>query len=208
VVPEEYIADLNSMLAEVVKAGTARRADLGFAPQGGKTGTNQGYRDAWYIGFTAHNVTGVWVGNDDYSPMKEVTGGRIPAPAWKKIMDVAEAGLVPESVAGIPLDDTYTAVAAAQPVDGVPIADETPDTSEVAVGGETRDILDDITSLFQKDQRVLTAPESVATKSLYGDDGDSVVLPKVNVRKKSKGDFLDSLFKPKKKKKRKKFFSF
>jgi penicillin-binding protein 1A len=209
VVPEENIADLNSMLAQVVKAGTARKADLGFAPQGGKTGTNQSYRDAWYIGFTAHNVTGVWVGNDDYSPMNEVTGGRIPAPAWKKIMEVAEAGLAPESVAGIPLDDTYTAVAAAEPLDGVPIADETPGAVDVAVGGETRDILDDISSLFQKEQRVLTAPESAASTSLYGDDGDGLVLPKANVRKKSKGDFLDSLFKPKKKKKkRKKFFSF
>ena len=40
------------MLSAVVKTGTGRRADLGFAPQGGKTGTNQSYRDAWYIGFT------------------------------------------------------------------------------------------------------------------------------------------------------------
>ncbi len=58
---KRQIADLNSMLNAVVKRGTGRRADLGFAPQGGKTGTNQSYRDAWYIGFTAHNVTGVWV---------------------------------------------------------------------------------------------------------------------------------------------------
>ncbi len=209
VVPEESIADLNSMLSQVVKAGTARRADLGFAPQGGKTGTNQSYRDAWYIGFTAHNVTGVWVGNDDFSPMNEVTGGRIPAPAWKRIMEVAEAGLKPEGLAGIPLDDTYTAVAAAEPVNLVPGADETPDASDVAVNSDTRDILDDMMALFQKEQRVLVSPESGATKSLYGEDGDSLVLPKANVRKKSRsGDFLDSLFKPKKKKKKKKFFSF
>ena len=51
-VPEEKMAELNSMLSAVVKTGTGRRADLGFAPQGGKTGTNQSYRDAWYIGFT------------------------------------------------------------------------------------------------------------------------------------------------------------
>jgi len=208
VVPEENIADLNSMLSEVVKAGTARKADLGFAPQGGKTGTNQSYRDAWYIGFTAHNVTGVWVGNDDFSPMNEVTGGRIPAPAWKRIMEVAEAGLTPESVAGIPLDDTYTAVAAAESLNGAPIAEETPGASDVAVNSDTRDILDDMMSLFQKEQRVLIAPESGATRSLYGEDGDSLVLPKANVRKRSKGDFLESLFKPKKKKKKKKFFSF
>jgi penicillin-binding protein 1A len=112
-VPEAAVADLNSMLKQVVKAGTARSADLGFAPQGGKTGTNQSYRDAWYIGFTAHNVTGVWVGNDDFSPMEKVTGGMVPAPTWKRIMNVAEQGEVPLGLAGIPLDESYISVAEA-----------------------------------------------------------------------------------------------
>ena len=67
VFPEDKVAELNSMLSAVVKAGTGRRADLGFAPQGGKTGTNQGYRDAWYVGFTGHHITGVWFGNDDFT---------------------------------------------------------------------------------------------------------------------------------------------
>ena len=89
-VPEEKIAELNSMLNAVVKNGTGRRAFLGFTPQGGKTGTNQSYRDAWFIGFTAHNVTGVWFGNDDFTEMNKVTGGLLPAPTWKKIMLVAE----------------------------------------------------------------------------------------------------------------------
>lgn len=111
VVPETAVADLNSMLRQVVKAGTARSADLGYAPQGGKTGTNQSYRDAWYIGFTAHNVTGVWVGNDDFSPMEKVTGGMVPAPTWKRIMNVAEQGEIPLGLAGIPLDDSYIKVA-------------------------------------------------------------------------------------------------
>ena len=111
VVPEEKIAELNSMLGMVVKQGTARSADLGFAPQGGKTGTNQSYRDAWYIGFTAHYVTGVWVGNDDFSPMEKVTGGMVPAPTWKRIMNVAEKNETPMGLAGLPLDKTYTAIA-------------------------------------------------------------------------------------------------
>ncbi len=117
VVPEETVADLNSMLRQVVKGGTARSADLGYAPQGGKTGTNQSYRDAWYIGFTAHNVTGVWVGNDDFSPMEKVTGGMIPAPAWKRIMNVAEQGETPMGLAGIPLDASYISVAEANTED-------------------------------------------------------------------------------------------
>jgi penicillin-binding protein 1A len=81
-VPEPVIADLNRMLNAVVRSGTGRRADLGFTPQAGKTGTNQSYRDAWYMGFTAHYVTGVWFGNDDFSPMNRVTGGLLPAATW------------------------------------------------------------------------------------------------------------------------------
>jgi penicillin-binding protein 1A len=94
-VPEEKIAELNSMMNAVVTRGTGRRAFLGFTPQAGKTGTNQSYRDAWFIGFTAHNVTGVWVGNDDFSEMKKVTGGLLPAATWKSIRMEAERGAQP-----------------------------------------------------------------------------------------------------------------
>lgn len=155
VVPEEKVADLNSMLRLVVKAGTARAADLGFAPQGGKTGTNQSYRDAWYIGFTAHNVTGVWVGNDDFSPMEKVTGGMVPAPTWKRIMNVAEKNETPQGLAGIPLDNTYTAVADANFDDpaldstapaAAPDAPAAPDEEKVAANADAAaapDVVDD-----------------------------------------------------------------
>jgi len=107
VVPEQAIADLNHMLHEVVVRGTGRRAFLGFTPQAGKTGTNQSYRDAWYIGYTAHHVTGVWFGNDDFSEMKKVTGGLLPAEAWKRFMVEAEATKVAAALPGVPLDDSY-----------------------------------------------------------------------------------------------------
>ena len=54
--PLDKIADLNTMMNQVVVAGTGQRAFLGFTPQAGKTGTNQSYRDAWFIGFTGHYV--------------------------------------------------------------------------------------------------------------------------------------------------------
>jgi penicillin-binding protein 1A len=163
VVPEEKIAELNSMLKAVVKTGTARRADLGFAPQGGKTGTNQSYRDAWYVGFTAHNVTGVWVGNDDFSPMEKVTGGLIPAPTWKKIMEVAEQGQQPMGLAGIPLDDTYVAAASAAPASDVPpptdetagdaaSAEAAPAEPQASNAAGVALVLDDLASLFEKEQ--------------------------------------------------------
>jgi penicillin-binding protein 1A len=111
-VDEAKIAELNSMLNAVVTRGTGRRAFLGFTPQGGKTGTNQNYRDAWFIGFTAHNVTGVWFGNDDFSEMKELTGGLLPAVTWKRIMLEAEQTQVAAALPGIPLDESYARYAA------------------------------------------------------------------------------------------------
>jgi len=123
-VPESYIADLNRMLNAVVRNGTGTRANLGFTPEGGKTGTNQSYRDAWFIGFTAHYVTGVWFGNDDFSPMNKVTGGLLPAATWKLIMEQAEKGQVAASLPGIPLDESYAKYAAEHPTETAPAEPE------------------------------------------------------------------------------------
>ncbi len=70
------------MLAAVVERGTGKAANPG-RPAAGKTGTSQDFRDAWFIGFTPELVTGVWLGNDDSSPMKNVTGGSLPAMLWR-----------------------------------------------------------------------------------------------------------------------------
>jgi penicillin-binding protein 1A len=142
VFPEQRVAALNSMMAAVVKSGTARGADLGFAPQAGKTGTNQGYRDAWFVGFTAHHVTGVWVGNDDFKPMKEITGGKVPAPVWKRIMDVAEAGLERKALAGVPLDASYAEVPVPsdQPAAQPPVEDAVAGLLENVATGEADEV--------------------------------------------------------------------
>ncbi|MDP9137210.1 MAG: PBP1A family penicillin-binding protein [Pseudomonadota bacterium] len=107
-VPPEKIAELNVMMSNVVKEGTGRGAMLGFTPQAGKTGTNQSYRDAWFIGYTGHYVTGVWFGNDDFSEMKRMTGGTLPAATWKKYMLEALANKPPADLPGVPVDETYT----------------------------------------------------------------------------------------------------
>ena len=60
-----------------------------------KTGTSQDHRDAWFVGYTADLVAGVWVGNDDGRPMSGVTGGAIPAKVWKTVMTAAHRGLPP-----------------------------------------------------------------------------------------------------------------
>ena len=65
--------------------GTGRAAGLPF-PASGKTGTSQDSRDAWFAGYTDRIVSVVWLGNDDNSPVKGLTGGGLPAQIWHDIM--------------------------------------------------------------------------------------------------------------------------
>jgi penicillin-binding protein 1A len=90
--------DMTAMLYQVVQAGTGTGARLGVREAAGKTGTSQAYRDAWFVGFTTDFVAGVWVGNDDNSPMRNVTGGRIPASLWRQVMLAAEGGRAPQAL--------------------------------------------------------------------------------------------------------------
>jgi penicillin-binding protein 1A len=83
---------MNQMMSQTVRAGTARAARFDH-PAAGKTGTTQNARDAWFVGYTAHLVTGVWFGNDDGKPMKNVTGGTLPAEAWRDFMVAAHQGV-------------------------------------------------------------------------------------------------------------------
>jgi penicillin-binding protein 1A len=87
------------MMEETLTIGTAHKAALPGWPAAGKTGTSQDFRDAWFIGYTANLVTGVWLGNDDNSPMKKVTGGGLPVDIWSRFMRDAHQGV---PVAGLP----------------------------------------------------------------------------------------------------------
>ena len=91
------VDQMNSMLQTVVESGTGRNARLD-RPVAGKSGTSQDYRDAWFIAFTADLVAGVWVGNDDGSPMNNVTGGGMSARIWRDFMTAALAGTEPRPI--------------------------------------------------------------------------------------------------------------
>ena len=84
-------AQMVRMLEGVITRGTGKRAALG-RPAAGKTGTSQGWRDAWFVGFTPDLVCGVWVGNDDNRPMNKVSGGDLPADIWRRFVLAAEDG--------------------------------------------------------------------------------------------------------------------
>jgi penicillin-binding protein 1A len=92
IIAPEFVSAMNTMLAGVIARGTGRAATLD-RPAAGKTGTTQDFRDAWFVGYTADLVTGVWLGNDDNSTMNKVTGGSLPAKTWRAFMTVAMQGV-------------------------------------------------------------------------------------------------------------------
>ena len=87
--PPQHAGALNDMLNAALIFGTGKRAALPLHPACGKTGTTQEFRDAWFVGYTAHLVGGVWVGNDDRRPMNRVMGGNLPARLWHEVMLLA-----------------------------------------------------------------------------------------------------------------------
>ena len=101
VVAPDTIGAINTMLNAAIVSGTGRRAAFPRHQAAGKTGTTQDFRDAWFVGYTAHLVAGVWIGNDDGSPMNHVTGGSLPARIWRSIMEPAHAALTPRSLPAI-----------------------------------------------------------------------------------------------------------
>ena len=96
--PERVIAssvnrDMLAMMWNVIATGTGGSASLNPREAAGKTGTTQNSQDAWFVGFTTDYVASVWVGNDDNSATRGVTGGTLPAMIWKSAMRAAEKGL-------------------------------------------------------------------------------------------------------------------
>jgi penicillin-binding protein 1A len=104
VIEPRNVAMMNTMMQETLLSGTARKAEIPGWMAAGKTGTSQDFRDAWFVGYTANLVTGVWLGNDDNSPTKKATGGGLPVEVWTRFMRAAHQGVpvaaLPNSQAG------------------------------------------------------------------------------------------------------------
>jgi penicillin-binding protein 1A len=99
VIEPRNVAMMNQMMEQTLISGTAHKAELPGWVAAGKTGTSQDFRDAWFIGYTAHLVTGVWLGNDDNSQTKKATGGGLPVEVWTRFMRSAHQGV---AVAALP----------------------------------------------------------------------------------------------------------
>jgi penicillin-binding protein 1A len=123
VIGQPALAYMTQMLRQVIVSGTGGRARIGGYDIAGKTGTTSDYRDAWFIGYTGGFVAAVWVGKDDNTPMRRVTGGGPPAEIWRAFMQTAlprlAAGTIPGGTAppAEPADQ-----AAAPPEDAPPAA--------------------------------------------------------------------------------------
>lgn len=101
VIPEQVALDMNMIMNKVTEEGTGRRALIDGIKTAGKTGTTNDYHDAWFVGFTGNFVTGVWFGNDDYTPTARMTGGSLPAMTWQKIMAYAHQGVELNPIPGV-----------------------------------------------------------------------------------------------------------
>ncbi len=144
-IPPDAVADMNKLLVNVVEAGTGGRARLDGLKIGGKTGTSQDYRDAWFIGFTGDYTCAVWFGNDDFTGANNMTGGSLPAMVFNEIMSLAQVGVDPKPIPGIGLPDGRG---------GAAVADVSTTAPAEGAGGKlprkTSIVLDELHSLMQQ----------------------------------------------------------
>ena len=129
VISEKAARALTYMMTEVLNSGTGSRARLDDREAAGKTGTTTSARDAWFVGFTADYVVGVWMGYDDNSPLTGVTGGTLPAEIWHEVMVRINEGVDPSPLLTEIPDETY------QPIN--------PGTGEGAIAPEDVPYFDD-----------------------------------------------------------------
>ncbi len=101
VLPQDKVIELATMMKRVVDEGTAKRAQLPGIDVIGKTGTTNGYKDAWFCGYTGVMGGCVWYGNDDNEPMNNMTGGALPAGTWHDVIAYALQGVPVTPIVGL-----------------------------------------------------------------------------------------------------------
>ncbi len=135
VIDDNILGEMNAMMREVINSGTAKRAKFTGMDMGGKTGTSQDYRDAWFVGYTPYYTTAVWMGNDDNTPTKQVTGGSLPALVWRDVMEKAHQGLeariLPGTVPAAIEPETQVAGVEVQSFEPAPVVVDPPAQDEM-----------------------------------------------------------------------------
>jgi penicillin-binding protein 1A len=115
VMSPENAAAVTGLMVATVTSGTGRAARLDDRSDAGKTGTTENFRDAWFVGFTADLVCGVWTGNDNNAPTRHATGGALPARIFRSFVEVAEQGRPVRPLISLPATLAQTAEQIAAP---------------------------------------------------------------------------------------------
>jgi penicillin-binding protein 1A len=126
VIEDRHVGMMNRMMQETLLTGTARKAELSGWPAAGKTGTSQDFRDAWFVGYTSHLVTTVWLGNDDNAPTRKTTGGGLPVEIWSRFMKTAHQGVPVADLPGLSAPSWVAPSAAPVPSAAIPSAPQAP----------------------------------------------------------------------------------
>jgi len=153
VVHPAYVGMMNAMLAETMATGTGKTAAIPGWPAAGKTGTSQDFRDAWFIGYTAPMVAGIWFGNDNNKPTKKATGSNIAAAAWHRFMASALEGMPPSALPGGYQPQDPIAVVAGQAPDSI--------AEQIAIVGEDGDVIRSAPAPLPPRQMVPTTTGSI-----------------------------------------------
>ncbi len=164
VLTPQVASEMVMMMNKVAEEGTGKKALLDGIRIAGKTGTTNGYRDAWFVGYTGNYVCGIWFGNDDYSSTNRMTGGALPAMTWHEIMTYAHQGIELKNLPGL------SAPPPAAPAAAMADADTKPADAPQRPAGLTRrgaDILTQMERLMDDATRAL----SVSSDATPATDG-------------------------------------
>ncbi len=161
ILSEEATRSMNEMLVGVTERGTARRAQLSMTRVGGKTGTTQSYRDAWFVGYTGNFTAAVWFGNDSFKTTNNLTGGSLPAMTWQRFMEAAHQNIELKPIPYIdnPFPEEKREVAA---IDGDAPPARGPQTLRKAAEDVLADIAERLETLSQLKPEQLASARSAA----------------------------------------------
>jgi penicillin-binding protein 1A len=151
VFPADKIAEMNNIMTHVVTEGTGVAAQLPGVAVAGKTGTTNNSTNAWFNAFSGNLVGSVWFGNDDNSPMENMTGGTLPAMTWHDIMLYAHQGLDIKPPYGVAPAAKPPEVAAAQPV-AAPGTPHEPPRPIIALSPRAAKVITEIGDLARTDK--------------------------------------------------------
>jgi penicillin-binding protein 1A len=168
VLTTQVMQDMNFMLSKVPTEGTGRRAALDGVVTAGKSGTTNGYKDAWYVGYSGNLVEAVWFGNDDSSETANLTGGALPAMTFKEIMQFAHQGLELKPIPGVPVDPKAVTVAKANGATPDPLGAGMPGAGHMP--RQSFEVLSAVGALFKtvEPSRSASRPVQVGIREVSG----------------------------------------